>query len=178
MGKKIIFGFGSLIEEKSLWATAPNATNIRPAYIKGFRRDFSLWDPLGYTETNLDLAGIPFCSLDIQKVSNLKAIVNGVVFTVSEPDYKQLLIREKEYKLIKTMAYNYQDGKSLGICEVFSGGKNNGSFSFNSAPQLRYLKNYLQAAKRYGDKYYQEILSTTFIGIEPLSDFPRLTNGL
>jgi cation transport regulator ChaC len=174
MTRKIIFGFGSLIEEESLRATAPKATNIRPAYIKGFRRDFSLWDPLGYTETNLDLADIPFCSLDIQRTPDPKARVNGIVFTVSGQDFELLLIREKEYNLVETTAYDFRTDKAIGACEVFSSGKNNASFDFDSAPQLRYLANYLRAAKQFGNEFYQEILGTTFIGRKPLLDFPQL----
>lgn len=172
--QKLIFGFGSLIEESSIRATAPNAGNIRPAYIKGFKRDFSLWDPVGYNETNLDLAGIPFTGLDVQLVGNPAAKVNGVVFTIQGDDLTRMLEREKEYRLVKTKAYDYESEKPVGRCEVFSSGKNNGEFDFKSAPQLRYLENYLRAAKRFGDKYYQEILDTTFIGTKSLRDFPKL----
>jgi cation transport regulator ChaC len=175
MTSKIIFGFGSLISEESLRATAPNATDIRPAYIKGFMRDFSLWDPLGYTITNLDLAGIPFPSLDVQKTSDPEARVNGVVFTVSnDQDYKQLLIREDEYKLVQTTAYDFYTDKAIGTCKVFSSGKNNTSFDFNSVPAKRYLEVYLQASKQFGDKFYQELLDTTFIDGRPLRDLPEL----
>lgn len=174
MDKKLIFGFGSLIEESSLRATAPNATNIRPAYIKGFRRDFSLWDPVGYDETNLDLAGIPFTALDVQPIGDSEARVNGVVFEVQGDELVKMLRREKEYKRVETVAYDYKTDESVGVCEVFSAGKNNAEFDFNSVPQLRYLENYLRAVKRFGEKYYQEILNTTYIGKKALSEFPQL----
>jgi len=182
MNTKMIFGYGSLIREKSLRVTAPNATDIQPAYIKGFRRDFSLLDPFGYTEqdllnygeTSLDLANIPFCGLDIKKIPDPEARVNGVVFTVSGQDLEQMMVREAEYKLVKTIAYDYPTEQPIGICEVFSAGKNNAKYDFNSAPLKRYLEIYLQAGKRYGDKYYQELLSTTFINDQPLTQVPQL----
>lgn len=172
----MLFGFGSLISPESLKSTAPNAQAIKPAYIKGFLREFNLWDPLGYTDTNLDLAGIPFTALDVSKTEDSAARVNGVVFTVNQDDFKQLLIREQEYQLVETMAYDYETGTPLGTCAVFSAGKNNGTYSFDSAPQKRYLDNYLKAARSYGQKYYDEILDTTYINGRKLKQFPELFN--
>jgi len=33
--------------------TAQSAVDVRPAYIKGFRRDFSVWDAVGYNDEDL-----------------------------------------------------------------------------------------------------------------------------
>jgi cation transport regulator ChaC len=163
MERKLVFGFGSLIGEESLRVTAPNAADIRPAYIQGFVREFNLWDADGFTERNLDLAGIPFCALDVRPISDQSARVNGVTFTVGEQDFKRLLVREEEYNVIETDAYDYETNESIGNCIVFSAGKNNGSFDFTSPAGMRYLQGYLHDARQYGDKYYQELLATTFI---------------
>jgi len=178
MISKAIFGFGSLISEESLRATAPNATDFKPAYIKGFYRDFSLLDPLGYTETNLDLAGIPFPSLDVKPIEDREARVNGVVFTVSGKDLEKILVREAEYKMVETMAYDYFNDQPLGKCSVFSSGKNNATYDYDSTPLQRYLEVYLEAGKRFGDKYYRELLATTYINGRSLNKDSRLAKYL
>lgn len=163
-----IFGFGSLINTESLRSSAPNA-QPKPAYITGFRRSFNLWDPSGFTTTNLDVAGTPFCALDISKVSDVSARVNGVVFSVDETAFKELQAREYEYKLIKTICYDYVSQEPLGTCMVYSANKNNGTYDFESKAQRRYLDVCLDGAKEYGKTFYNEFLDTTFIGDTPLS---------
>jgi len=178
MASKLIFGFGSLISEESMRATTPNATDFKPAYIKGFYRDFSLWDPLGYTETNLDLAGIPFPGLDVKKISDKNARVNGVTFRVEGADLEKILIREAEYKLIETTAYDYSTERAIGKCSVFSSGKNNCAYDYDSAPLQRYLEIYLQAGKRFGNKYYLELLHTTHVNGKTLDQDSKLARYL
>ena len=174
MQRIVLFGFGSLIGEASLRATAPNATDIRPAYIKGFVRDFSLWDSIGFTETNLDLTGIPFCALDIQNGFDPDARVNGVSFSVDEEDFEKILVRERDYEVIETEVYDYKTNKLMGVTKVFSSGRNDGSFDFDSQAGMRYLDNYLDAGRERGDKYYQELLETTFIDGKSLNQYPQL----
>lgn len=176
---KTIFGFGSLIYTPSLLATAPQATNIKPAYIKGFIRNFNFWDAVGYTETNQDLAGEPMCALDIAKAKSAAARVNGVAFKVSEPDLSKLLIREEGYELLTTIAYDYVKGQPIaGDCLVFSANKNDGKYVFDGLAQQRYLDDYLRAAKQYGEQFYQEVLDTTFIDGQSLRNVIRLAASL
>lgn len=173
---KTIFGFGSLIYIPSLLASAPNAANIRPAYIKGFIRCFSFWDAVGYTVNNLDVANEAMCALDVAKTNNTESRVNGVAFTVGEPESSNLLRREEGYKLIPTPVYDYETGQLItnnGL--VFSANKNDGKYAFGGKAQQRYLEDYLKAAKQYGDKFYQEVLDTTFIDNQPLSQDTRLS---
>lgn len=161
---KFIFGFGSLICRPSLLATAPSATGIRSAYIKGFTRCFNFWDAIGYTETNLDVANEPMCALDVARSSDMRARVNGVVFTVGEPDLTRLLKREEGYELIRVPVYDYETDQLLSDeCLVFSANKNDGRYVFDGVAQRRYLEDYLDAARAYGDTFYQELLDTTFI---------------
>ena len=174
---KTIFGFGSLISKASLLTTAPNATDIKPAYIKGFIRSFSHWDAIGYTETNLDVAGEPMCALDIAETNDAEARVNGVVFTVSEPDLSKLLEREDGYELLTATAYNYITGKPIiEDCLVFSAGKHDGKYDFNSQAQQRYLDIFIEAAKQYGELFYQEVLDTTFVGAQKLRELNKLVD--
>ena len=174
MKSKIIFGYGSLMSKESLLVTAPNATDIRPAYIQGFIRDFSYWDPLGYTETNLDLAGIPMCSLNVYATSHNTDRVNGVAFSVDQKDYEALLIRERGQRPLSTAVYDYRTGKKIGDCVVFASQECSGSFDFDNPAQVRYLQVALEAARLLGDEFYQEVLTTTYIGKKTLSEFPQL----
>ncbi len=174
MKTKLIFGFGSLINTKSLLGTAPHASDIRPCYVKGFRRDFSVWAKAGWSTTNLDLAGIPFCALDIQENSNPDMRVNGVVFTVNKDDFVKLKDRECEYELTETVVYDFKSNEPIGKCQVFSACKNNGNYDFKSPSQTRYLEICLEGAKQYGEDFYQMFLDTTFIGDKRLGGMPKL----
>ena len=177
MENRTIFGFGSLISRPSLLVTAPSATDIRPAFIKGFIRSFSQWDSVGYTETNLDVAGEPMCALDITKTTDSEARVNGVVFTVSEPEYSKLLEREEGYKLIMVTTYDYSTDKPItNECLMFSANKNDGKYDFDGVAQQRYLDIFLEAAEQYGEQFYLEALDTTFIGTQKLREVTNLVN--
>ena len=171
---QLIFGYGSLLQLESLKATVPSAKNLRPAYIEGFRREFTLWDPIGWTETNLDLAGIPFCGVDARQTSDNKDWVNGVVFEVDQTDLPALLKREQEYELIETTAYDFNTGQPIGTCMVFSANKITGEYDFNSAAQARYLDVCLEGAQAFGEEFLSQFICTTFIGDRSLDNLPAL----
>lgn len=169
-----IFGYGSLLQLESLKATVPSARNLRPVYIKGFRREFTLWDSIGWTETNLDLAGIPFCGVDVCPVNDKNSLVNGVVFEVSEADLPALLEREKEYELVEVTAYDFTTHKPVGTCMVFSANRQTGEYDFNSAAQKRYLDVCLEGAEQYGEEFLSQFILTTFIGDKSLNRISTL----
>lgn len=174
MKRTLIFGYGSLIIPESLRATVPYATNVHPVYVRGFKRDFSLWDPTGWTATNLDLAGIPFCALDVHKIEDKGARVNGITFEVGESQMPALLRREELYALIETTAYDFYTDKPLGNCFVFSANKHNGKYDFSSPAQQRYVQECSESAKAYGNAFHKEFLENTYIGDRPLSKVPEL----
>ncbi len=158
-----IFGYGSLINKESLLATTPSATNIRPAIIKGFMRDFSVWDEAGFTETNLDLAGQPYCAVDVRADSDTTALVNGVVFTIPDDELVRLKQREKDYQTIETIAYDFATHDPLGKSLLFISGKNNGKFIKDSPAQQRYYDICCRSAREYGDDFYTMFIATTKI---------------
>lgn len=175
MSQLPIFGFGSLLDSESLTATVPDAYDIQPAYITGFRRDFSFWDSVGWKESNLDLAGEAFCAVDAKISSDSQSKINGIIFSMSATNYERLLQRESGYELIKTKVYGFEDDKLLGECLLFSSNKNNGIYNFESAAQKRYLEVCLRGASKYGDDFYQEFLNTTFIDGQQLCEINNLT---
>ena len=170
----LIFGYGSLLQEESLKATVPSAKNIRPVYIKGFRRVFTLWDPVGWTETNLDLKDIPFCGVDAVPTSDKNATVNGVVFEVSADELPALLEREKEYDLIEVAAYDFSTDEPVGTCLVFSSGKETGAYDFDSEAQKRYLDVCTEGAASFGEDFLQQFLVTTYINDVSLKNIESL----
>jgi len=170
MPKLPIFGLGSLLDPESLTATVPDAYDVLPAYITGFRRDFSFWDSVGWTESNLDLAGEAFCAVDAKVSSDPQSKINGIIFQMSETNYEKLLQREAGYELVKTTVYSFENDKLLGECFLFSSNKNNGVYNFESAAQERYLEVCLRGASKYGKDFYQEFLNTTLINGQCLKE--------
>lgn len=173
---KRVFGFGSLINASSLRKTAPHAFNIRLAYVKGFRRDFSVWAKNG--SIHLGPANTPFCALDIQTCDDRELRVNGICFTVDEHDFKRLTERECEYKPAETTVYDFETDEKLGTCVLFSACKNNGKYESGSRVQASYLEVCVEGARQFGDEFYQMFLNTTYIGNQRLSDLPELTKEL
>jgi cation transport regulator ChaC len=171
-----IFGYGSLINTQSLKASVPNPGSIRPSYIKGFLRSFNLWDEVGFTVGNKDIAGIPYCALDVMKVDDINKRVNGVSFTVNDKQLINLLEREHDYSLIKTTVYDFETDNEIGECVLFVANKNNGTFAYNSESQKRYLGICLSGAKEFGHKFYDNFLESTFIKNKALKDMPGLVS--
>jgi len=169
-----IFGFGSLLDPESLTATVPDAYDVLPTYITGFRREFSFWDSDGWTESNLDLAGEAFCAVDAKVSSEPQSKINGIIFQMSEVSYEKLLQREEGYGLVKTTVYSFENDKVLGECFLFSSNKNDGVYNFESAAQERYLEVCLRGACKYGMDFYQEFLNTTFINGQCLKEVKGL----
>jgi cation transport regulator ChaC len=170
----LIFGYGSLLSLESLRASVPDAQELRAAYIRGFRRDFSLLDSEGWVTSNLDVGGVPFCGVDIHRVAAGDAIVNGVVFQVDQSELPALLEREKDYELIETIAYDFHTSESVGTCLVFRAGKRNAQYDFSSAAQRRYLKVCLDGARAHGERFYEAFRRSTYIGTTPVCDIREL----
>lgn len=167
-----IFGYGSLINKQSLLFTSPDARGITAAYVKSFKRSFSLWDEKGLTSyAHGSLRGQPYCALDIKKMS--RGQVNGVVFTITA-SLDDLKKREHMYSLIKAEAFDFANDESLGEVLVFSGGHNDGLYDVDSPAQARYLGMCLAGAATYGQEFYKMFLATTYIGNQTLLKFPKL----
>lgn len=172
--KTMIFGYGSLISLSSTQTTAPGVKKLRAAYIKGYIRSFSLHDPIGYTDYNLDVANIPFCGLDVQPSDGPNDRVNGVVFEINESELKAMLIREQEYETPMEPVYDFDTNELIGKAMVFTACKNNDTYDPTNPAQVRYLEGMLVGAKSFGEKFYQEFIKTTYIDGKPLDEVPGL----
>lgn len=175
---KQIFGFGSLINSSSLLTTVSNAADIRPCYVKGFRRQFNLFDVISGNHTDPRLAGMSYCALDISAISDTEAKVNGVLFAVDDDGLLSLIKRERGYELVDTVAYDFETGEKIGDCQLFSACKNDGVYDAVSPAQVRYLEICLEGTKQYGENFYRMFLDTTYVGDKLLSEvLPELTNA-
>ncbi len=122
-----------------------------------------------------DLAGIPFCAIDV--IADASDVdVNGVIFSVGADHLPALKRRELGYRMIETLAYDFETGKPLGTCFVFSANKRDGRYASGEPAQERYTKLCLDAAKEYGDEFYRQFLATTYIGDEVLGKVLDLIN--
>ena len=171
MESKIIFGFGTLVNTNSLKRTVPNATHIKACYIKGFERNFNLWDPIGFKETKVEkeIMGVPHCALDVQTTTNKDSTVNGVMFQMDNTHFEELKLREKEYNLIETNIYDFESNEIIGSGYLFSANKDNGTFNFKCMAQLKYLDICLEGAKEFGNDFYTQFLKSTYIENKPLN---------
>jgi hypothetical protein len=172
--RTLIFGYGSLLSLESLRDTLPNAKPPRPALIRGFRRDFSLLDSEDWISAHIDVADAAVCSVDVHEVGDVESVVNGVIFGVDDAGLPCLLRRERDYGTIETTAYDFHTGDPLGRCFVFSAGKRNGEYCFDSPAQESYLRVCLAGAREHGEAFYESFLRTTYIGERPLCGVPSL----
>ena len=125
-----MFGYGSLMDQASLKKTVPDAHAIVPAYIAGYSRDFSLCDQKGWIENESDTVGIPYCALNIRPTDAPEARVNGILFTMSQTNARELADREQAYQCVTTVAYDFETLAPLGSCWVFSGNLPTGAYDW------------------------------------------------
>lgn len=160
----LIFGYGSLINIKSLQATVPGATEVKPAYIKGHRREYSKLDPIGWRSHHTELSGIAYCALDVVPHTDTDSIVNGVIFNVDELELEALIKREEGYKIIRTPAYDFFQHELLGDCLLFSSGLQDGIFEHDNTAQTTYHTICLDGCNAIDQSFYDMFMSTTHIG--------------
>lgn len=85
-----ILGYGSLIESESRLRTTPNAIDVFPIWVKGFKRGwFARIEVPGYSTTFLGCIRSP------------ENLLNGVVYPTSDYDLNLLDKREKGYTRVK-----------------------------------------------------------------------------
>lgn len=100
--KYLVVGYGSLMSHKSLRETIPNR-RFTPVLIKGYQRIFNV---MAKTGSNPD-------TVNLRKKKG--AVCNGVLFTVNKEDLAKIREREApEYKLQKTIVFDFKKGNKLG----------------------------------------------------------------
>ena len=153
--KILIFGYGSLINNKSLKKTLPKAEIIDTGILRGYKRVFGTKSTNRLTKNNRSIS-----VLNIEK--NPKYYLNGVIIEINENDQKDLGERESAYerKELKVITDKNQELNALVFID------NSGitlPYLKDEPIQKNYLNVCLKGAKSHGEKFHKEFLETTFI---------------
>ena len=168
-----IFGYGSLLDERSLRSTAPSAKNIIPAKLFGFVRVFNLNAKTRICSQN----NLPIAALNIEK-SEINQFVNGIAFEVSKRDFDNLIKRECGYELVQVEVCDYFDSKNVMKVYFFRTLHYEAyPYQFDSLTQQKYLNLCLRGAKIFGEEFYNDFLKTTFIGESSIYDLDEITKS-
>lgn len=170
------FGYGSLMNKDSLQETIPYVLRIIPAFIRGYRREFGVWDPEGFTGENWFHTGE--YALNIKKIADATSRVNGILICIPSEYKSELLRREDGYIEVYETAYDFYSAEKLGRAEVFEAIKDDDRFLFGSRDQEEYLKICLAGARSFGEEFYLDFIETTYIGEHRLSEIREIIKFL
>lgn len=158
-----IFAYGSLMNNRDLTRTVPEARNMVPVKLYGYRRIFDLESTYRFDP----VTNVPICVLNLESSSSFD-FVNGVCFDMDDQSFDALLEREKAYDLIEAV-----------VCEYFDDSKNHKSYFFVSTDsekypyqlesdlQLDYLEICAEGCHNYGQEFLEDFRrSTHFFGVD------------
>ena len=170
---RYVFGYGSLLNEKSLLSTVSEIIEIKPALISGYRRDFGLWVEDGMKHDCADQCGKAYYAMNAEKKEGAK--MNGVLIKVDQEQYDKLVQREKQYDIHDVEVYDFVENKVITNGSLFVASKGAGGFNFDNPAQLKYLQICLEGARSFGQDFYDEFVRTTYIGDKSLANYPQLS---
>lgn len=158
-----IFAYGSLMNDNDLRRTVPDAKNIFPVKLHGYRRVFNLESTYRFDS----VTGIPICALNLETVSS-SDFVNGTCFDMDHDSFDSLLEREKAYDLVEETVYDYFDNNTKYKALFFMSTRNNNyPYQIKSELQADYLKICVESCYKYGEDFLDEFKrSTHFLGID------------
>lgn len=157
-----IFSYGSLMDDKDLRRTVPDATNITPCIVYGYKRVFDFTSTYRFTRTKK-----PVCVLNLKKVADTYAL-NGICFDMDKSSFDELLEREDTYDLVKVKSYYYENQLKYKDAYFFiTSNYPKYKYLLDSETQDDYLHICLRGASQYGKDFLQDFKETTeFYGIE------------
>lgn len=170
-----VFGYGSLMNVESLRQDVSDPSDIETGLIKGYRRVFNKWDPVGFRKGK-KFAGEGFCAVNVVE-GGAKDVVNGVVFSVDEKGFKNLVAREQGYKKVQINVFKH-NGVLLCTAVVFLATDAHAEYDFSGDAQEHYLKACLDGARSWGDDFYNQFLKTTFVGNKHLRTIKEIAHLL
>lgn len=162
--KIAVFGYGSLVNPKSLSRTLGNVHDIKPALLRGWRRDWSA------ILENDGAASHYVCSNgDIPKhvaVLNIRpdsqSVVNGILIPCRDKDFDNLVDREVHYSVVD-VTDSIEDGSEYDKIYSFTAKP---QFTDNENSGVIIPKSYVdlveEAFKTLGDNQIETYLKTTF----------------
>lgn len=163
MAEKIkIFAYGSLINQRSLTKTSPNADNIFPAKLYNLSRSFCL--PSSHRidqQTNR-----PVCVLNLVN-SFEDNYINGICFELDESELGPLRYREREYELRQIKVHDYFDEQAVHDSYAFIATDYQPyHYLSGSKEQKHYIDVCLSGCEVYGQSFVDDFKqSTGFWGI-------------
>lgn len=169
-----IFAYGSLLNENSLRKTVPNATNIFPAKVFGFKRVFNLASHYRYCPA-IDK---PVCVLNL-KQSDPDFQLNGICFEMDESSFDALMSREQIYEMHEVGIRHFDNDEPLPSAKLFWA-KNHEMYRYlsNSHAQSHYLDLCIRGCERFGPQFLNEFrMSTEFWSIDSDEDIKQIWQG-
>ena len=162
-----VFGFGSLINVDSLKQTVPRVQSVSACSLTGYKRVFDV-----PSEHRLCKHG-PTSALNLQRAEDVT--IYGVVFNVPREELKDLLYRERAYNFVEVdiahlenreerRVYTFMGKAPFGAC----------GFQHDEPEQMAYLDICLAGAKSFGDDFYQNFITTTYVGEQKIVDIDSL----
>jgi len=170
-----IFAYGSLLNDSSLRKTVPEAGNVFPARVFGFKRVFNLASHYRYCSDRR----VPVCVLNLTAVST-DAAINGVCFEMNHRSFDALISREQIYEMHDVEVVEYHNSASVHAAKLFWA-KHRQSYKYlrDSAAQRHYMNLCLTGCEAYGQQFVDEFkVSTEFWGINSGHDEDRIWRGV
>ena len=170
-----IFAYGSLLNESSLRKTVPEARNVFPARVFGFKRVFNLASHYRYCSDRK----APICVLNLTAVSTDTAM-NGICFEMDHRSFDALIGREQIYEMHDVEIVEYHNPASVHAAKLFWA-KHHQPYRYlqDSEAQWHYLNLCLTGCMAYGQQFVDEFKVTTeYWGIESGNDEDRIWRGV
>lgn len=159
-----IFGYGSLINENSLKKTVPNAKNIVPVKLCGYKRVFDLKS----CSRKCSQTGKSVAVLNI--VPDLNHSILGVIFEVPLEEFDNLKEREKQYELEKIIVVDIRSNEKYESFTFIARDYESYSYTFNSQIQNEYLKICIDGCLSINEQLLENFLETTYINNKTLKE--------
>jgi cation transport regulator ChaC len=169
-----IFAYGSLMNQRDLLRTVPDASNLTPARTYGYRRVFDLESTYRFDPET----ALPICVLNLEP-ANIDSYINGICFDMTQESFEELLEREKAYQLIEIDAFHYFTGDHFRANCFVSSDYKKYPYVISSELQLDYLRICAEGCSTFGEAFLTEFKRTTsFHGISEDDYYTCIWNKL
>lgn len=154
--RETIFGYGSLMDQKSTIRTMPSAKNFRPARLFNYRRVFNLVSIGGIQRGEACLETNEVAALAISPALSSSSFVDGILFDIPQDELSGYFEREHRYKRIEVSARDMSVTiDSIGM-EVFTR-----CWTVIEQSDIEYKSSLLGGAEEYHErvgKHYSGVL--------------------
>jgi cation transport regulator ChaC len=169
-----IFAYGSLLKETSLRKTVPDAQDIYPARVFGFRRVFSLASHYRFCE----ITGKPVCVLNVER-REPESAMNGICFEMDRGSIEALVSREQIYSMHPVTVHDYHGVRPAQTAFLFwASDYEPYCYLAESQAQRHYLDVCLRGCEVFGAKFLEDFRSSTvFPAIDSAEEVVKIWLG-